>query len=225
MPRKPLTETLSSQAVALSEPDLAIRVAPEDMLPLKEANACQRPNTKPTMQALPTVLLTLLDECLPAPFFVVDITVGQQKKLPKLTLYVDYQGKEAISLDACGQLHRSLAFWLEDPAHEYWWPFEDYALEVSSPGIFRQLTTPREWAFYAGSPVTLKQKRRPPQVKTLLTATKGKLLGVAEDGETPLIEVSPDVAPLALEATQFGPVVLTLDPVLKFDAPLSDISV
>ncbi|MFM7468581.1 MAG: ribosome maturation factor RimP [Vampirovibrionales bacterium] len=198
--------------------------APEDMLPFKEATACLLPQEKPALKALPQVLLGVLDECLPELFYVLDITVGQQKKLPKLTLYVDYKGTPAITLDACGQLHRSLAFWLEHPVHHTWWPFEDYALEVSSPGIFRQLSTPREWAFYEGSLVTLKQKRRPPQVDAVVAAEKGTLCGVDSSGTHAVVSFNTAEAPVVLDASVFGPVILTLDPVLKFDAPLSDIS-
>jgi ribosome maturation factor RimP len=67
-----------------------------------------------------------------------------------LRVYVESKSPEAVSLETCERLSRQLDEPLESIKALKDFP---YALEVSSPGLFRRLTTERECQFYQGHPV------------------------------------------------------------------------
>ncbi len=66
-------------------------------------------------------------------------------------------GKGGVGVDQCAQVSRELEPWLD--AHPG--VPERYVLEVSSPGVERPLTRPRDWERFKGNPVLVKGRDFP----------------------------------------------------------------
>ncbi|MBT8398666.1 MAG: ribosome maturation factor RimP, partial [Gemmatimonadetes bacterium] len=62
-----------------------------------------------------------------------------------------------VGVDQCAQVSRELEPWLD--AHPE--VPERYVLEVSSPGVERPLTRPRDWERFKGNPVLIKGRDFP----------------------------------------------------------------
>ena len=60
-------------------------------------------------------------------------------------------GDPPVTVDDCARVSRALESWLDE--HEE--IPERYVLEVSSPGIERPLTRPRDWERFVGEPVVV----------------------------------------------------------------------
>ena len=60
-------------------------------------------------------------------------------------------GDPPVTVDDCARVSRALENWLD----EHDGIPERYVLEVSSPGIERPLTRPRDWERFAGNPVVI----------------------------------------------------------------------
>ena len=88
-------------------------------------------------------------------------------------------GEGGVSVGQCARVSRELEPWLD--AHSE--VPERYVLEVSSPGVERPLTRPRDWERFKGHPVLVKGKDFPGGKGNRL---EGELLGLEEDegGET-----------------------------------------
>lgn len=84
-------------------------------------------------------------------------------------------GEGGVSVDHCARVSRELEPWLD--AHPE--VPERYVLEVSSPGVERPLTRPKDWERFKGHPVIVKGKGFPGGRGNRL---EGDLLGL-EDGE------------------------------------------
>ncbi len=84
-------------------------------------------------------------------------------------------GKGGVSIDQCAQVSRELEPWLD--AHPE--VPERYVLEVSSPGVERPLTRPRDWERFKGNPVLVKGRDLPGNRGNRL---EGEILGL-EEGE------------------------------------------
>ena len=82
---------------------------------------------------------------------------------------------EGVTVDECAQVSRELESWLDE--HEG--ISERYVLEVSSPGVDRPLSRPRDFERFKGEYVAVNGK------EVLLgraTRLEGELLGLAESG-------------------------------------------
>ena len=88
-------------------------------------------------------------------------------------------GEGGVSVGHCARVSRELEPWLD--AHPE--VPERYVLEVSSPGVERPLTRPKDWERFKGRPVLVKGKDFPGGKGNRL---EGELLGLEEDegGET-----------------------------------------
>ncbi len=113
-------------------------------------------------------------------FELVDVDWGGSKGRPILRLRVDRTDSapgHGVTVDDCAKVSRALEAWLDglDDVPE------KYVIEVSSPGIERPLTRPRDWARFRGQRVAV-EMRRP------LTGgrkrVEGVLLGPIEEGDT-----------------------------------------
>jgi ribosome maturation factor RimP len=108
---------------------------------------------------------------------LVELIWRREGKGRVLRLYVD-RPEGGVTLDDCALVSRQLSHLLdvEDlvPAK--------YRLEVSSPGLTRQLKSPREYDIFAGRPARLVVKSPDGRTETV----KGLLKGLA--GEEVLIE-------------------------------------
>jgi len=60
-------------------------------------------------------------------------------------------GDPPVTVDDCARVSRALESWLDEHDEIP----ERYVLEVSSPGIERPLTRPRDWERFAGNPVVV----------------------------------------------------------------------
>jgi ribosome maturation factor RimP len=60
-------------------------------------------------------------------------------------------GDPPVTVDDCARVSRALESWLDEHDEIP----EQYVLEVSSPGIERPLTRPRDWERFAGKPVVV----------------------------------------------------------------------
>jgi ribosome maturation factor RimP len=84
-------------------------------------------------------------------------------------------GEGGVSIDQCADVSRALEPWLD--AHPE--VPERYVLEVSSPGVERPLTRPRDWERFKGNPALVKGRDFPGGRGNRL---EGKILGL-EQGE------------------------------------------
>jgi ribosome maturation factor RimP len=107
------------------------------------------PLTPEQTAAITVAWQQLLDAHLPAEFVWLDAVFEKEAGAWYLRAYVETTAK-TISLDQCAMLTRLL----DDKLDALPIPADcAYHLEVSSPGLFRQLRTPKELAFYQGEPV------------------------------------------------------------------------
>ena len=83
-------------------------------------------------------------------------------------------GQGGVTVDQCAEVSRELEPWLDSHPEVP----ERYVLEVSSPGIERPLTRPRDWERFKGSPVLVKGSDFPGGRGNRL---EGDLLGLETD--------------------------------------------
>jgi ribosome maturation factor RimP len=109
---------------------------------------------------------------------LVELEQAGSRARPILRVYLDRPdsrpGEPAVSVDDCTRVSRALEPWLD----AYEGLSERYRLEVSSPGVERPLTKPRDWVRFAGEPVALKGKA---PLAGRSKRLEGELLGI--DGE------------------------------------------
>jgi ribosome maturation factor RimP len=123
---------------------------------------------------------------------VVDIVLQTNKRPP--ILRVDIRNRQAeTGLDDCERMSRSLETLLDSQSLL----LGAYVLEVSSPGISRQLTTDREFEVFRGFPVLVKTNEsvrdhqrelrgslRGRDASTLYLQQKGKAIAIPLDRVT-----------------------------------------
>lgn len=84
---------------------------------------------------------------------LVQIERAGSSRRPILRLRIDRtEGAEGVTVDDCAKVSRALEIWLESASHVP----EKYVLEVSSPGVERPLTRPRDWTRFAGQRARVK---------------------------------------------------------------------
>jgi len=110
----------------------------------------------------------------------------QGKTRPTLQIMAERKDGAAMTVDDCADISRSLSAVLdvEDPIQG------GYVLEVSSPGIDRPLTRPKDYETWAGHEA---------KVESLVAVDgrkrfRGTLLGLAEDGQVRLLTEAGEVA-------------------------------
>lgn len=88
-------------------------------------------------------------------------------------------GEGGVSVDQCAQVSRALEPWLDSHPDIP----ERYVLEVSSPGVERPLTKPRDWQRFAGQGAVVKATGLPEGMGNRI---EGEILGLDEgEGEEP----------------------------------------
>ncbi len=106
------------------------------------------------IQALEAALLPVIEKALDPRFYLLAVAFEKEAGYWYLRVYVE--GRDfVISLDDCERISRAL-----DPLIDEWPGLAElsFSLEVSSPGLFRPLSTPREFDFYAGRPVRIEAR-------------------------------------------------------------------
>lgn len=119
-------------------------------------------------------------------FSVVDAEYKKEGGTQVLRVYIDKEG--GVDLDDCEKFSRALEEILdrEDPIEEA------YSLEVSSPGLDRQLNKEREFLYYIGRRVEVKLYKETDGRKEfdgILADYKEKNVYIQTDGET--VKVNP----------------------------------
>lgn len=141
--------------------------------------------TPEQIQWIETAVFSRLEPLLPAPYYLLAVTVEKEAAQWLLQVFIErqsLQAEEGISLQDCEQVSRSLdAHWeaidaalqKELPLLVDW----SYNLEISSPGLFRPLKTEREFAFYQGRKIRLE---KPSELPAVAVVDGGKAPGFAK---------------------------------------------
>ena len=117
---------------------------------------------------------------------VYDIEYRKEGKDYYLRIFIDKDG--GVGIDDCERYSRLISPMLdsEDPIKE------NYILEVSSPGMFRKLTSERHFEKYIGSRVEVKLFKSENGKKSVTGTLKGYSQGtvavLTDDGEEKTIE-------------------------------------
>lgn len=87
---------------------------------------------------------------------VVQLERAGSQRRPILRVRIDLpEGSEAgVTVDDCAKVSRAVEAWLDESSTVP----ERYVLEVSSPGVERPLTRPRDWVRFAGRRAAVKSR-------------------------------------------------------------------
>lgn len=124
------------------------------------------------------LMSTINNLVLKKDFFVLNLRLRQSKSTPNISVIVD--SSKTVSVDDCAYVSNVINDVLK--VDEKFSDYKDFALEVSSPGINRELFTLSDYKKYVGEKVQIKLKKSLNGVKNI----KAKLIAV-DDG---FIEVS-----------------------------------
>lgn len=128
---------------------------------MKEKKRYSTPKLKPeTIESIESQVAELAEFLVSANYFVVDIKLELENGRWYLRLYLDHPNEAVkVTLDDCKDISLALGPVIDESVKE----LKDfpYALEVSSPGLFRKLALPREFQFYAGRRIEIKPKNDP----------------------------------------------------------------
>jgi RimP N-terminal domain len=195
---------------------LLLKHGPPSMKKTKrQASAQYLPLTPEQVQAVTLAWQAILDTHLPGDVVWLAALLEKEAGAWYLRAFLETQTKN-ISLDRCAELNRLLDDKLDTlplPANCA------YHLEISSPGLFRELTTPKELAFYQGEPVRVVREGHAP-----LEGTLGTVQPILPDGD--MSAPSSHVATLDLILTgQTTPVTLNLTPdlTITLNYPLTNL--
>jgi ribosome maturation factor RimP len=128
---------------------------------------------------LPDVLAELEERLARMGFELVEAGWVGSAKRPILRIRMDLPdsvpGEGGVSVDQCAEVSRALEPWLDQHPEVP----ERYVLEVSSPGVERPLTRPRDWERFSGQQAVVKSTSLS---GALGSRIEGEILGV-EGGE------------------------------------------
>lgn len=149
-------------------------------------------------------------------FDLVRVKMFGGKSDPTLQVMAERPETGQLTIDDCADLSRRISDRLDELEAEGRDPIEDaYRLEVSSPGIDRPLTRPRDYANWAGheAKITLTDKVDNRKILT------GDLVGI--DGDRVTIDVRGH-QPMTVPLSQIADAKLTItDRLIAATAPLS----
>lgn len=120
------------------------------------------PDLKPEIiEAICTQTYELAEVIVSANYFVVDVLFEKEDGVWVLKLFLDHPNEQVrVTIEDCQDISQALSPMLDDNIQEL--EGFPYALEVSSPGMFRELSKPREFNFYANRRVEITVKDQPP---------------------------------------------------------------
>ena len=124
------------------------------------------------------LMSTINNLVLKKDFFVLNLRLRQSKSTPNISVIVD--SSKTVSVDDCAYVSNVINDVLK--IDEKFSDYKDFALEVSSPGINRELFTLSDYKKYVGEKVQIKLKKSSNGVKNI----KAKLISV----DNGFIEVS-----------------------------------
>jgi len=112
-----------------------------------------------TIQAIRDQVYEIAEIIVSANYFVVDVDLEEENGRWYLRIYLDHPNTQVrVTLEDCKDISQALGPMIDEAVKE----LSDfpYMLEVSSPGLFRKLTKPREFIFYKGRRIELKPKKQ-----------------------------------------------------------------
>lgn len=117
-------------------------------------------------QAIEEQVAELAEIIVSANYFVVDVVMEEEQGRWYLRIFLDHPNPAVrVSLADCADISEALDPLIESQV-EALIDFP-YSLEVSSPGLFRKLTKPREFTFYRGRRIELAEKGELPFIAYL----------------------------------------------------------
>ena len=119
------------------------------------------------------LMSTINNLVLKKDFFVLNLRLRQSKSTPNISVIVD--SSNTVSVDDCAYVSNVINDVLK--VDEKFSDYKDFALEVSSPGINRELFTLSDYKKHVGEKVQIKLKKSLNGVKNI----KAKLIAV-DDG-------------------------------------------
>ena len=130
---------------------------------------------------------TINDLVLKKDFFVLNLKLRQSKSTPNISVIVD--SSKTVSVDDCAYVSNVINDVLK--VDEKFSDYKDFALEVSSPGINRELFTISDYKKYVGEKVQIKLKKSLNGVKNIkakLIAVDDRFIEVSSRNETYTLE-------------------------------------
>ena len=133
------------------------------------------------------LMSTINDLVLKKDFFVLNLKLRQSKSTPNISVIVD--SSKTVSVDDCAYVSNVINDVLK--VDEKFSDYKDFALEVSSPGINRELFTLSDYKKYVGEKVQIKLKKSMNGVKNIkakLIAVDDRFIEVSSRNETYTLE-------------------------------------
>ena len=133
------------------------------------------------------LMSTINDLVLKKDFFVLNLRLRQSKSTPNISVIVD--SSKTVSVDDCAYVSNVINDVLK--VDEKFSDYKDFALEVSSPGINRELFTLSDYKKYVGEKVQIKLKKSLNGVKNIkakLIAVDDRFIEVSSRNETYTLE-------------------------------------
>ena len=133
------------------------------------------------------LMSTINNLLLKKDFFVLNLRLRQSKSTPNISVIVD--SSNTVSVDDCAYVSNVINDVLK--VDEKFSDYKDSALEVSSPGINRELFTLSDYKKYVGEKVQIKLKKSLNGVKNIkakLIAVDDRFIEVSSRNETYTLE-------------------------------------
>ena len=133
------------------------------------------------------LMSTINNLVLKKDFFVLNLRLRQSKSTPNISVIVD--SSKTVSVDDCAYVSNVINDVLK--VDEKFSDYKDFALEVSSPGINRELFTLSDYKKYVGEKVQIKLKKSLNGVKNIkakLIAVDDRFIEVSSRNETYTLE-------------------------------------
>ena len=133
------------------------------------------------------LMSTINNLVLKKDFFVLNLKLRQSKSTPNISVIVD--SSKTVSVDDCAYVSNVINDVLK--VDEKFSDYKDFALEVSSPGINRELFTLSDYKKYVGEKVQIKLKKSLNGVKNIkakLIAVDDRFIEVSSRNETYTLE-------------------------------------
>jgi len=114
------------------------------------------------------------DELLaPLGLYIVDLEIEVSRARPLIRYFVDSVEGPSVTIEQCARANRTLQGYFDEHL-----PFgEEYAMEVSSPGIERRVARPRDYQRFIGREIHIRLRENEDGRRNLV----GVLLSASED--------------------------------------------
>lgn len=122
--------------------------------------------TPEQIEAIEAQVAELAEVIVSANYFVVDVRLEEENGRWYLRIDLDHPNPAVrVTLEDCKDISEALDPMIEENVEA----LKDfsYALEISSPGMFRKLEKPREFDFYAGRRIEITPKGKKPFIAFL----------------------------------------------------------